>query len=80
MPRRKTKDEYVKSDDPDRLEGVEAIMAFIDPNMSKRLFYRKWRPLLASVMFEYERPYLRPGRYFTFKPLVIGVMLNEKRI
>ena len=80
MPRRKKRIEYDIDENSDRLEGVTAIRKYIDPHMSSRSFYERWRPLINPILFEYRKPYLRPNRYFTFKSLVIAVMLKERRI
>lgn len=65
----------------DRLEGMEAIREYIDPNMPKSTFYRKIRPHLDSILIEREYQYDRSKpRYFTFKNMVQMFLLKIKKL
>ena len=63
--------------DEELLDGVDAIRRYIDPRMAWETYYRYWKPLLRSVMME--RPNFNKHhrkRYFTYKRLVLAVMLE----
>ena len=66
----------------ERLEGLDAIRRAIDPQMSRRTFYRKWRWRIDCILMEYERYWLRdpPIRYFTFRRLLAVIILRKRKI
>lgn len=71
-----------KPSDPlayERLVGMEQIRRAIDPEMSTRTFYRKWRVRIQPILMEREGWWLRKPRirYFTFRFLLVGLMLEK---
>ena len=68
--------------DYERLEGLDAIRKAIDPNMSRRTFYRKHRTALKKILMEHDRWWLRGDRvrYFTFRRLLYEYMIVKKII
>jgi hypothetical protein len=66
----------------ERLEGLDAIRIAIDPRMSRRTFFRKWRRHVDPILMEYERWWLRdpPVKYFTFRRLLYARMLERRKI
>lgn len=72
--------------DDERVEGLEAIRKVIDPTMTEKTFNRHWRRKVDPILMEHkywyrERRMGRPGhKYFTFRRLIYGVMLAERKI
>jgi hypothetical protein len=66
----------------ERIEGLDAIRKAIDPKMSRRTFFRKWRRHVDPILLEYERWWLRdpPVRFFTFRRLLYARMLEKRKI
>jgi len=61
----------------ERLEGMDAIRRYIDPRMSSETFYRYWRKRLEPILMEHPQwGKHKRGRYFTYKRLVLAVMLE----
>ena len=75
----------IDTEDTERLEGMEAIRKYIDPEMSETSFYRYHRKHIDHLLMK-RRQILRNRRrgrkmeYFTFKRLVIHYMLELEEI
>ena len=70
----------------DRLCGLDEIRLAIDPDMSRRTFYRHWRQKIDPILLE-RRGWLtmkkmgKPAyRYFTYRRLLYPLMLRERKI
>ena len=66
----------------ERLEGLEAIRKAIDPKMTERTFYRKWRWYLEPILIEYDQWWMRKPRvrYFTWRRLLYKMILERGRV
>lgn len=66
----------------ERVEGMHAIRKVVDPRMGQAKFYRHWRKYLEPVILEYNQWWLRPDRirYFSFRRLIIGKMIERRKI
>ena len=75
------------SDNSDMLKGIDEIIEFWDPHMTRDFFYRNIRPHLEAILFE--RAYLnrrkvskdreKVDRYYTYKSLVLQLKLKLKQ-
>ena len=64
--------------DPERLEGMREIRQFINPGMSERDFWKQWRKKLEPILMERSRwRFKKKPKYFTYKRLVLAIMLEE---
>ena len=66
----------------ERVEGMEEIRNVVDPKMGMTTFYRKWRRYLEPIIMEYSQWWRRPDRirYFSFCRLILGRMIQRRRI
>ena len=66
----------------DMLNGIDEIMEFWDPCMTKDYFYRNVRPFLNPILFERlyaKRRKDRLKRYYTYKHLVLFLKLRLEK-
>jgi hypothetical protein len=72
-----------ESDDglDERIEGLDAIRAVINPHMSRSAFYRRHRQALDYILLV-DVDHWRTGRpkYFTFRRLIYHYMLKQRKI
>lgn len=67
--------------DDERIEGMDNIRKYIDPDMTVATFYRRWRKYIDPILIERQDwyRYNRP-RYFTFRRYLQALMMKHKKI
>jgi hypothetical protein len=69
------------AEESERLEGLMEIAKFIDPDMSRRTFYRHHREALRPYLLERRDAWkYRKPRYFSYKRLILLYMLRRRVI